>query len=194
MSEQNFQMQIEEDRKVLAALERDRRRLQNAVALAALIPVVAGFYGVLFGPQITGEHLGISGDSHYRFLSGLNFGIGLLFWSTIPNIEATGPRFRLLTLLIFIGGLSRTLGMFLTGVPSLYMVGALVFELLFVPLLCLWQWRVARGYLIQERKTATPRRTPDFGPAPIPRPSAPPDDPPEPIAATKSPPTHTGRG
>jgi len=197
MADENFDMQIEEDRKVLAALERDRRRLQNAVALAALVPAVAGFYGVLFGPQITGEHLGISGDSHYRFLSGLNFGIGLLFWSTIPGIEVRGPRFRLLALLVFIGGLSRTLGMLLTGVPSLYMVGALVFELLILPLLCLWQWRVARGYLVQEKKAATPRKTPDFSPSAPPRPAAPksvlPEDVPEPIPSAGPAPTPSGR-
>lgn len=172
----------DEDRRVLEALERERRHLQKLVALAALVPVVAGLYGVLFGPQLTNEHLGVSGDSHYRFLSGLNFGIGLLLWSTIPNIEATGPRFRLLTLLVLIGGLSRFLGMTVTGVPSLYMIGALVFELVFVPLLCLWQWRVARGYLVQDRK-AEPRRTPPPSRQAANSPPKPvlPDDLPEPI-------------
>lgn len=163
---------VVEDPRVLQALERKRRHLQTVVAIAALAPVVVGLYGILFGPALTGDRLGLSGDSHYRFLSGLYLGIGLLFWSTIPNIEAVGPRFRLLTLLVFVGGLSRFLGMSLTSVPSLSMLAALAAELLLAPLLCLWQWRVARGYLVQEKKPPPRRKAPPADS--LPSPMAPP--------------------
>jgi hypothetical protein len=173
---------LEEDPAVLRRLERERRLLQQAVAAAALIPVVAGSWGVLFGPALTGDRLGVSGESHYRFLAGLLLGIGLLFWSTIPNIEATGARFRLLTLLVVIGGLSRLLGLMLTGVPSLSMLGALALELVVTPILCLWQWRVARAYLVREKQPVLTRRA---QPAPAPSgPAAravPPEDVPEPV-------------
>ena len=175
----------EEDPRVLLALERERRHLQKAIAVAALIPVVAGLYGVLFGPALTGERLSPSGDSHYRYLAGLHFGVGLLFWSTIPTIEATGPRFRLLTLLVVIGGLARSFGMTMAGVPSLYMLGALVMELVVTPLLCLWQWRVARGYFVRERaprRTAVASAPADVTPSSRDaRPHVMPDDLPEPI-------------
>lgn len=181
---------VEEDPRILQSLERERRHLQKVVALAAVIPVVAGAWGVLFGPALTGDQLGISGESHYRYLAGLLFAIGLLFWSTVPNIEATGPRFRLLTLLVFIGGLARLLGLTLTGVPSLSMLGALVMELVVTPLLCLWQWRVARGYLVEEKKPRVLRPAPAPPPAaPLPpsrppKPAVPPEDVPEPIPAS----------
>ncbi len=87
-------------------LEQERRRLQQAVALVALIPVAVGLYGVLFGQALTGDRVSISAESHFRFLSGLLLGIGILFWSTVPSIELHTGRFRLLTLLIVIGGLA----------------------------------------------------------------------------------------
>lgn len=189
---------IEEDPRVLAKLEDERRHLQKVVALVALIPVLSGLYGVLFGPSLTGDRLGISGDSHYRYLAGLLLAIGLLFWSTIPNIEATGPRFRLLTLLVFIGGLARFLGMMMTGLPSLYMIAALGLELLVTPLLCLWQWRIARGYRVpakeqDRRRSVAPRTAPardPSRPAPL---AVLPDDLPEPVPVQETRPVAEAR-
>ena len=83
--------------------------------------------------------------------------------------------------------------MTLTGVPSLYMLGALSVELVITPILCLWQWRVARLYLVP-RKEPDRRRTPPPKPsAPVPEAPAPrpaptavvPEDLPEPIPAAE---------
>ncbi|TDR94136.1 uncharacterized protein DUF4345 [Enterovirga rhinocerotis] len=186
----------EEDPRVLAKLERRRRLLQQAIGAAALIPVAAGLYGVLFGPALTGERLGTSGDSHYRYLSGLHLAVGLLCWSTIPSIESTGPRFRLLTLMVFIGGLARFFGMTLAGLPSFYMLGALTMELVVMPILCFWQWRIARGYAVEEKRPVIRRENqappppvataPVDGRVPAPRPQTVPDDLPEPVPAAAS--------
>ena len=127
-------------------MERERRYLQRTVALLALVPVSAGLFGVLFGPALTGDQVSVSADSHFRYLSGLLLGIGLLVWSTTPAIEEKTGRFRLLALLVFIGGLSRLLGLVLTGVPSLYMLASLGLELVVTPILALWQTRVANAY------------------------------------------------
>lgn len=125
--------------------EKERRYLQRAVALAAVVPVSAGLYGVLFGAGLTGEQgLSVSGDSHYRYLSGLLLGIGLLFWSAIPAIEQKRGRFQLLTLVVVAGGLGRLAGLGITGIPSLTMLGALAMELAVTPAICLWQMRVSR--------------------------------------------------
>ena len=124
--------------------ERERRYLQRAVALAGLVPISAGLYGVLFGAGLTGERLGVSGDSHYRYLSGLLLGIGLLFWSGIPSIEDKSGRFQLLTLIVLAGGLGRLAGLGITGIPSFVMLAALVMELVVTPIVCLWQARIAR--------------------------------------------------
>jgi hypothetical protein len=130
----------------MASLERERKFLQQSVAVAATIPVATGLYGVLFGQALTGDAVSLSAESHFRFMSGLLLGIGLLFWSTLPGIEEKTARFRLLTLLVAIGGLGRLAGLALTGLPSLFMIGGLAMELIVTPILCLWQTRVANRY------------------------------------------------
>ena len=130
----------------MPTMDRERKLLQQSVAIVATVPVAAGLYGVLFGQALTGDAVSISAESHFRFLSGLLLGIGLCFWSTLPAIEARTNRFRLLTLLVVIGGLGRLVGLGLTGLPSLFMIGGLILELIVTPVLCLWQTRVANRH------------------------------------------------
>lgn len=127
-------------------MERERRILQRTVAVVAIVPVLAGLYGVLFGIDGIGggTPVNVSADSHFRYLSGLLTGIGLLFFTCVPGIEDKSRLFRFLTLVVVLGGLARLLGLTLTGVPSLTMLAALALELVVTPLLCLWQMRVAR--------------------------------------------------
>lgn len=124
---------------------RERQALQRAVAVMALVPVASGLYGVLFGLNGIGHGglVDVSVDSHFRYLSGLHMGIGILFWTCVPGIEAKTTLFRFLTLVVALGGLARLLGWALTGLPSFLMLAALAVELLVTPLLCLWQARVA---------------------------------------------------
>ena len=122
----------------------ERFALQCTVAIFALVPIAVGIAGMVAGQKmITHSIDNISLDSHFRYLSGLLFGIGICFWSLIPRIDAATPTFRLLTLLVFIGGLSRLAGIVMTGWPSPGMVFGLVMELIITPVLCLWQIRVA---------------------------------------------------
>ena len=130
----------------MPSMAREKKLLQQAVAILAVIPVATGLYGVLFGQALTGDAVSISAESHFRYLSGLLLGIGLCFWSTLPSIEIHTGRVRLLTLLVVIGGLSRLIGLALTGLPSLFMIGGLIVELIVAPVLCLWQTRVANRY------------------------------------------------
>ena len=130
----------------MPSMERERKLLQQNVAIVATIPVATGLYGVLFGQALTGDAVSISAESHFRYLSGLLLGIGLCFWCTLPSIETHTGRIRLLTLLVVFGGLSRLIGLALTGLPSLFMLGGLIVELIVAPVLCLWQTRVANRY------------------------------------------------
>jgi hypothetical protein len=116
-----------------------RRALKIAVAAAALVPVLAGLWGVIAGLGAPADPL----DSHHRFMSGILLGAGLGFWWTIPGIERRGMAFRLLTALIVTGGLAR-LGAALAvgGRPVVW--AALFMELVITPALCLWRERVDR--------------------------------------------------
>lgn len=122
------------------------RMLQVAVAVLSLVPIGAGLAGAIFGIGVfePAASVGYDADSTGRYLSGLLFAVGLAFWTTVPRIEAQGVRFRLLTLLVFTGGLARLTGLFLVGIPSRFMLGGLVMELLVTPALALWRERLER--------------------------------------------------
>ncbi|HEU0134446.1 MAG TPA: DUF4345 domain-containing protein [Allosphingosinicella sp.] len=124
----------------------ERTALQLAVALGCAVPLLAGGSGMIRGPAfLSGVGVGVPADldSHFRYLSGLLFAIGLAFASCIPGIERKTARFRLLAFLVFIGGLGRLLGLTSSGLPGTGHVFGLAMELGTVPLLVLWQARVA---------------------------------------------------
>lgn len=124
----------------------ERRLLQAAVALGCVVPLLAGGSGMIEGPAFlsgVGSEVPADLDSHFRYLSGLLLAIGLAFASCIPGIERKTARFRLLALLVFVGGLGRLLGLVASGTPGAGHVFGLVMELGTVPLLVLWQARVA---------------------------------------------------
>lgn len=112
-----------------------RLGLQACVALGATWAVGAGAWGVV--DSIGSSSAGLV--SQGRYLSGLLLAIGLGYWTTIPDIEHKTARFRLLTGLVAIGGLSRLLGLAMGDGISLATAGPLVLELGVAPLLCLWQ-------------------------------------------------------
>lgn len=113
--------------------------MQTAVAIVGIVPVSAGLAGAILGPAMIGGDAGVDLDSHFRYLSGLLLAIGLTFWALIPGIERRTVEFRLLTFLVFTGGLCRLGSLFAAGTPSPPMVAAFSTELVITPLLCLWQ-------------------------------------------------------
>jgi len=122
----------------------ERRALQIAILLAGCVPVLAGGAGVWHGAAAFGPWPGASADSHVRYLSGLLLAIGLIYWGLVPSIERRGDAVRLLTLIVFVGGLARLAGVLFVGDPGA-MRWALIMELGVAPLLCLWQARIAGG-------------------------------------------------
>jgi hypothetical protein len=120
-----------------------KRGLQIAVIIFGCVPVFGGLAGVVLGPLMAGDVAGsVSQDSHFRYLSGLLLGIGLVFWSLVPRLEREGRLFRVLTLIVVLGGLSRLGGVVVLGLPSPSMMFGLAMELVITPLLCLWQYRL----------------------------------------------------
>lgn len=123
----------------------ERRALQVLIFIGALVPVWAGAKGMISGAEAFGQGSDISLDSHVRYLSGLLFALGISFWSLIPEIEKNAKPMRLLTSLVFVGGLARLMAVIFTGLPSLPMILAIGMELVVTPLLCLWQGRIQMG-------------------------------------------------
>lgn len=133
----------------------ERRQLQAVLALVALVPICGGLAGVIAGPRLfatlgpSGQAFGpaldmVSLDSHFRYLSGLLLGIGILAACLVPKIDASGPALRVLAGIVFLGGLARLSGVVSLGWPNAAMVAGLGMELVVAPLLALWHWRWAR--------------------------------------------------
>ncbi|WP_298092823.1 DUF4345 domain-containing protein [uncultured Sphingomonas sp.] len=128
----------------------ERRLLQAAVAIACCVPIAAGAAGVLLGPAWMGHppRIPVDLDSHVRYLSGIFLGVGMAFTTCIPAIERQGPRFRLLAALVVAGGFARLGSLIAVGAPSRGHRIGLFLELVLVPLLVLWQARLASRYRI----------------------------------------------
>lgn len=124
----------------------ERRLLQLVAAAACVVPLAAGAAGVLRGAAFVGGPPAPDLDSHFRYLSGIFFGAGVAFATCVPAIERRGARFRLLGALVMAGGLARLLSLLEVGAPSGGHRFGLAMELGVVPLLLLWQARVARRY------------------------------------------------
>jgi len=126
-----------------------KRALQCAVAIGCLVPISTGLAGIIFGADMIGDDLTgpISLDSHFRYLSGLLLGIGLLFCKTIPHIERNGKEFRLLAAIVIVGGVGRLSSLYAVGLPDRPMLFGLCMELLITPLLAVWQYWVARRFI-----------------------------------------------
>ena len=120
----------------------EKRALQAVMAVACLVPIVAGGAGMGLGSAMLGGGT-VNMDSHFRYLSGLLFGIGVAFAATLPRIETQTSVIRVLTLIVVAGGVARAAGL-IHAVPSGAMVAAFGMELVVTPGLCLWQGRVAR--------------------------------------------------
>lgn len=118
----------------------ERRLLQVAVAVAGLVPVGGGLWGVL-GHMTTA---GAASASHARYLSGLLLAIGLTFWISVPTLERRGAVFRALAAIVVVGGVARLAGAILvTGFPPEVSL-PLAMELGVTPLLAVWRERVER--------------------------------------------------
>ena len=127
----------------------EKRALQIAAGVACLVPLSMGAASILIGPSILS---GIDDppvrdlDSHFRYLSGIFLMVGIAFASCVPGIERKTARFRLLGTMVVLGGLARAVSAMEYGLPSDGHRFGLVMELGIVPLLMIWQSRVARRF------------------------------------------------
>ncbi len=128
----------------MPAVMHEARLLRIAVAAACLVPISAGGMGVILGPAMVGiENVTVAADSHYRYLSGLLLGIGILFLTTVPRVERSTVRFRLLATIVIIGGFGRLFGVLFNRDADGSSLFALGMELGVTPALLLWQAKIS---------------------------------------------------
>jgi hypothetical protein len=122
----------------------ERICLQVAVALCAFVILFVGFSGVMLGVKFLHGTQNVSVDNYFRFLSAVAAGMGAMYLAAIPHIERHGERIGTLTFLIFVGGLAHLYGFVMRPIPTVATLCALTMSLIVVPLLWLWQCRIAR--------------------------------------------------
>lgn len=122
---------------------REKTALQIAVVIAGFVPLTAGALGIL-SPGVLGLYGDRDGIAHAAYLSGLLLGIGLCYWSLLPDIEKRGGAFTLLTVIVQVGGLARLTAAFRMGTFEPGITLPLLMELVVTPSLWLWQQRLAR--------------------------------------------------
>ena len=132
-----------------------KRILQAILAVIGLIAIITGalgivagmttdlgdFYGVSVSPSIEGN---IILDSNLRYFSGVWLGLGLILFWMIPSIERQKLVFRLMAIMIFIGGVGRVISILSFGVPSPVFIVFVLLELLF-PVLIIWQNKISQS-------------------------------------------------
>lgn len=116
-----------------------KRGLQIVVGVLSLIPAIFGAYNAFAGagrflPQ---EAVTAAIDSQFRFQSAVYFGLALIIWWVLPNIEKHTALFRIIIAALFLGGLTRLYSYLTIGTPPANMFAGMILELA-LPLLVLW--------------------------------------------------------
>jgi uncharacterized protein DUF4345 len=125
----------------------ERKLLQIVLALAGLVVGGFGLAGVFFGATFTEFSGNVVMDSYIRFLKGMLLAIGLIYWSSISQVERHSERISLVTFILVLGAVPRLMAVIGHGVPTIGIMVGLVGELIAAPLLWMWQRRVARAAL-----------------------------------------------
>lgn len=127
---------------------REKQLLQAVMSITLALPLFAAFSGAVSGPGFL-DHDSVPTrdlDSHFRYLNGIFLAMLCCYASCIPGIERNGARLRLLSILVITGGLMRALSWGIVGAPTLGHKIGLGIELGVVPLVVLWQARLARRF------------------------------------------------
>jgi hypothetical protein len=122
----------------------ERKLLQIAFALAGLVLVAFGLAGVFFGANFLDLSGNVVMDSYIRFLKGMLLAIGLVYWTSIPDIEHHGERIAVVTFILVLGAVPRLMAVIGHGVPTIGILVSLAGELIAAPLLWGWHRHVAR--------------------------------------------------
>jgi len=99
---------------------------------------------VVLGPAFApgGEPLNPSLDSEFRFAHVFWLAAGVLLWWSLFSPERRAPVTRVLLVIAAIGGVARIISVLWVGWPHPVFIGALVLEVVILPLVIWWHWRV----------------------------------------------------
>lgn len=124
----------------------NKRALQITLYALAAIPVFTGIITLLgiYDPIYKGAGIPDNAllDSNLRFFGGIWLVLGMALYLQIPKIEENTYVFRLLWIMIFVGGVGRLISMFSLGMPPWPFIGFTVLEIVGAPLMIMWQNKI----------------------------------------------------
>ena len=127
----------------------NKRALQIVSALMGTVPVITGLVQMMgiHDPLYASLNLPADAtlDSNMRFLAGVWLGLGLASWWLVPRITEQTVLFRVLWLMIFLGGIGRLVSMASVGLPLTPFIAFTALEVLGAPLFVYWQHRVVQN-------------------------------------------------
>jgi hypothetical protein len=123
------------------------RALSLVVKTLCLIPLATGGLDLLLGAKAlgaTGAHLPVDAlsdptlNSQLRFFGAIWLGFGVMLWCTTTDLKANAAWFQLLCGVLVLSGVGRVISLVQFGLPAPAFVGAIVVELVLIPLVLLW--------------------------------------------------------
>jgi|SRR6185369_14513981 hypothetical protein len=122
-----------------------KRTLQVVLAFLSLLPLIFGGLSFIYGAALFAPASGVTPklDSQYRFVAAWELCLTFIVWWIIPQIERQTVLFRLICLVVCLGGLGRVIAWLAVGSAGPAFLAVTVLELL-IPLLIPWQAQVAK--------------------------------------------------
>jgi hypothetical protein len=121
-----------------------KRVLVVFLVILGAVPVATGLLGILGGPGAApgGAPAVASVDSEYRFVNTFWVAAGLILWWSLRKAAERALVTRVVLAIAALGGLARLISWLVVGPPHPVFIGALVLELVIVPLVIWWHSRV----------------------------------------------------
>lgn len=124
-----------------------RKFLQTFLIILGLIPTITGVLTIMgindpLFADLALPHSALL-DSELRFFGGLWLGLGLTVLSTVRNLEKHFDLYRVLWIMIFLGGVGRLLSILLMGLPPILFIAFTVLEIVGAPIFIYWHSQIA---------------------------------------------------
>ena len=114
--------------------------LRIILGVLGLVPIFIGVTGMFSGLErlVSGCEFSPDSDGQYRYLSAIYLGFGVLILWIQSRLASQVPLFRILMAMVFVAGVARALPFLTLGFPRIPVLIALVFELVFPPIVVYW--------------------------------------------------------
>jgi hypothetical protein len=121
--------------------------LRIILGVLGLVPIYIGVTGMFSGLErlVPGGEISPDSDGQYRYLSAIYMGFGVLILWIQSRLASQVPLFRILLAMVFVAGVARALPLVTLGLPRTPVLIALVFELVFPPIVVYWHARAVKA-------------------------------------------------